>query len=121
MPQPARKPAATKPAAKKNTAAVRARREVRAEKNKPAPLTVTFRGGAFDIPVDRLGSARVWLRLQHLQKYPSEQAAIGVLFELLGPLDSARFIDLCQPGDGIAAVFNEFMATINKGANVPNS
>lgn len=113
---------ARKPAAKKTTAAVRARREVRAEKNPAAaPLSVQFRGATFDIPRDRLGSARVAMRLQRLRRYPTTDSAVDVLFELLGQVDSGRLIDLCEPGDDIAAVYLEFMQAADKAANVPNS
>jgi hypothetical protein len=116
MSQPAKKAPA-----KKATAAVRARREVRAEKNQPAPLKVPFRGTTFEIPRDRLGSARVLMRLQQLRRYPTVQAEVDVLFELLGQVDSARFIDLCGDGDDIETVYNEFMAAASKASNVPNS
>jgi hypothetical protein len=108
--------------ARKPSAAVAARREVRAEKGaKAEPLTVKFRGSTFEIPRDRLGSARVFMRLQHLRRFPTVQAEVDVLFELLGQIDSARLIDLCGPGDDIENVYNEFMSAANKASNVPNS
>lgn len=115
MTQPRKKPA------KKTTAAVRARREVRAEKAKPKPLVIEFRKMTFDIPVDRLGSARLAMRMHMLERFPSEKSVADVLFEMLGQANSARLIDLCEPGDSIVAVFNEFMAAASKAANVPNS
>lgn len=108
--------------AKKATAAVRARREVRAEKNEVPPVTVPFRGSKFDIERDRLGSSRVFLRQQHMQTFGvTNEGLSAVLFEILGEADSGRFIELCQPGDSLLSAANEFMAALNKASNSGNS
>lgn len=107
--------------AKKATAAVAARREVRAEKGKPKPLAVKFRGESFEIPIDRLGSARVYMRQKLLQSTPTAEHQVDLLFEILGGDQSARFIDSCGPGDTIFTVAREFFDAIKKAANVPNS
>lgn len=115
MPAPARKPAA-----KKATAAVAARREVRAEKNKPTPLAVAFRGEKFAIPPDRLGA--YFMRGQYMAEFGADPAQVTKsLFRLLGQVDSARFLDLMREGDGIYDVAGEFALALNKAANVPNS
>jgi hypothetical protein len=115
-------PAATRKPAQKATAAVRARREVRAEKNPVPPVEVTFRGETFTIPRDRLGSSRVFLRQKHMEQFGvTSDGLSAVLFEILGQRDSARFIDLCGPDDALLEVSNEFMAALNKAVNVPNS
>lgn len=106
---------------RKSTAAVAARREVRAEKGKPAPLQVKFRGETFAIPRDRLGSARVFLLVKKLEKFNTVGDEVEVLFEILGQRDSARFIALMKPGDEINPAYAEFMAAVNKAASVPNS
>lgn len=118
MPTQTRKPAQKQAAA----AAVRARREVRAEKVEVAPLEVPFRGQTFTIPRDRLGSARVFMRQKFIDQFGATGDAVSaLLFELLGKEDSARFIDLCGPGDTVSGPVTEFIAALNKAANVPNS
>lgn len=118
MPAPARKTPAKKPA-KKATAAVRARREVRAEKAMPV-LSVAFRGEKFDIPLDRLGA--FYMRGQYMAEFGySDEQLSKMLFRLLGKVDSARFLDLIHEGDGFLTVSGEFAQALNKAANVPNS
>jgi len=104
-------------------AAVSARREVRAEKGKTASVAVKFRGETFDIARDRLGSARIFLLQRKLGKpgFGTIADEVEILFELLGQVDSARFINLVQPGDQIEACYLEFVQALNKAANVPNS
>jgi len=110
-----------KPAQKKPTAAVAARREVRGEGGAVEPLSVKFRGDTFDIPRDRLGSARVYMRQQHLRRFRTVESEVELLFEVLGQADSGRFIALCEPGDSIDGAATEFFAALNKASNVPNS
>lgn len=106
--------------AKKATAAVAARREVRAEKTGAKPLAVTFRGQTFDIPVDRLGA--YFMRGQYMAEFGVDAEQISKsMFRLLGQRDSARFLDLMVEGDGIYDVVVEFSKALNKAANVPNS
>lgn len=115
-------PTATKkPPAKKATAAVAARREVRREKNTPKPLTVEFRGQKFDIPMDRVGA--FVMRGQYIAAFDddSQEQAMKLLFGVLGKVDSARFLDLLRPGDVPSVVVGEFVRAFNKAANVPNS
>lgn len=121
MPAQPRKSAQPRKAAKKATAAVRARREVRNEGGKVPPLSVKFRGETFEIPRDRLGSARVLLRIQHFRQELTVATSSKLLFDLLGSADSARFIDTCEIGDGLGAVAIEFLDALNKAGNVPNS
>jgi len=111
-----------KPPAKKATAAVRARREVRAEKNAVPPVKVTFRGAVFEIPRDRLGSSRVFMRQEHMRIFGiTSETLTALLFEILGSKDSARFIDLCGPGDRLLDVSNEFLEALKKAGNSGNS
>lgn len=105
--------------AKKATASVRARREVRNEKNTIPPLTVTFRGEKFDIPRDRLGA--LFMRGQFLAEFGFDDSMFAqMFFKLLGKEDSARFLNLIREGDNPLTVANEFMGELNKAANVPN-
>lgn len=108
---------------RKASAAVAARREVRGEKNKPtATIAVKFRGAEFTLPVDRMGSSRVYMRQKYMQQFgATNEAVAGLLFELLGRVDSARFIELCGENDTIGAAATEFFAALNKASNVPNS
>lgn len=117
MPAQPRKTTARKP-----TAAVAARRQVRAENGKPAPLEVPFRGEKFEITLDHLGSARFYMRQKYLEQFGvNADGVVNMLFELLGKADSARFIALCGPGDTIFDAAAEFMTAVNKAGNVPNS
>lgn len=115
MPAPARKTPA-----KKASAAVAARREVRGEKKPPAKITVTFRGEKFDIPVDRI--AAFFMRGQYIIEFGfSPEQVSKMLFRLLGQKDSARFLDTIREGDTLDGVGAEFYRALNKAANVPNS
>lgn len=111
-----------KTTARKPSAAVAARREVRAEKGTPATLQVKFRGESFDIPTDRLGSSRVYMRQKFLEQFGATNDAVSaLLFELLGQADSGRFINLCGPDDTLGGSAAEFIAALNKAGNTPNS
>lgn len=118
MPAPARKAVVvprTAPA-KKATAAVRARREVRAEKNVVAPIVVPYRGEKFEIPLDRLGG--FYMRGQFLARFGVDGEQMStMLFDLLGKTDSARLLNLIRPGDALLTVLSEFTAALNKAGN----
>lgn len=116
MPAQPRKSPARKP-----SAAVAARREVRSEKRTVKPIEVKFRGETFLILRDRLGSARVYMRQRLLHATPSVEHQVDLLFEVLGSDQSAKFIDTCKPGDTIFGVAAELFTAINKATNVPNS
>lgn len=108
------------PAKKTARAAVAARREVRGEKKPPATLAIAFRGEKFDVPVDRLGAA--FMQGQYMAEFGVSGERISkMLFRLLGPQDSARFVDSIGPGDNIVVVADEFLQALNKAGNVPNS
>lgn len=111
MPAPARKPPA-----KKATAAVRARREVRNEKNPVPPLTVTFRGEKFDLSRDRLGA--FYMRGQYLAHFGVDGEQMStMLFDLLGKADSGRLLNLVKPGDALLSVLSEFTSALTKAGN----
>lgn len=121
MTAPARKSAAKKaPARKSTSAAVAARREVRGEKNKPVIIDVPFRGETFKIPLDRIGNGKVFLRQKAVEHFAGPDQICALLFDVLGPADSARWIALMEPGDEIFGQAGQFFSAMNKATNVPN-
>ncbi len=121
MTAPARKTAAKKTSARKTSAAVAARREVRGEKGKTATIKVPFRGETFEFALDKIANDKVFARQQVLAKFGGGEKLCDLLFEILGPVDSVRWIELMKPGDLLADVAVELMTAINKAGNVPNS
>lgn len=117
MPTPARKTPA-----KKTTAAVRGRREVRGENNAPTSYSIKVRGETFEVSRDRFGSSRVFMRIKLLERYNDLENSVKLLFDILGQKDSGRFVDIAsESGADLYQLSSEFFAALNKASNVPNS
>jgi hypothetical protein len=122
MPTPARPPVKKAPA-KKATAAVRARREVRSEKVAVPPVVVKLRGQVFEIPVDRLGSDRAFTLTNSMldAEGGARLRAMGRLVRtLVGPSNEERFTTLARDDEPAGTLVLEFMTELNKAGNVPN-
>ncbi len=118
MPAPARKTPSRKTATKAATAA---RREAKASTEKTPTLHVPFRGETFDVTLDRFALQKVFFRQQALAQFQRAEDMCGVLFDILGPVDSARWINCAKPGDDLFENADEFMKAMNKAGNDPNS
>lgn len=120
MPGPARKAPA-----KKTAAAVRARREVRAEKVTTPPISVKVRGETFEVPVDRMGSDRAFTltnAMRDATDFGQRLIAIGRLVRtLIGSANDDRFTALARDDEPAGTLVLEFMTELNKAGNVPNS
>lgn len=116
MPARPRKPATAKPAPEKTDdekqAAVEA--AVAEAVNDNAVLKVKFRKQVFEIDRDILTSARFLMAMARGRGHE-------VMFELLGPDGSARFINLVERGEQIMPVSAEFFKAVNAAAGWGNS
>jgi hypothetical protein len=79
-----------------------------------APIVVPFRGAEFKIERDTLVSARYLIAVASNQPHT-------ILFEALGQQQSAQFIRLCKPGEGLYDVAGEFFEALSKAAGWGNS
>jgi hypothetical protein len=76
-------------------------------------ITVTFRGQEFVIERAILTSARFMLAMASGQGH-------NMMFELLGPVDSGRFIDLCERGEQLPDVTRDWFDALNATAGTGN-
>lgn len=121
MPAPARKAAPRKAPAKKITASVAARREVRTQKATAPPTKVPFRGVTFEVSLDKLGVERVYMRQKAFEHFGTSDELVALLFDVLGARNSSQFIERLEPGDTLLEVAGEFFKALNKAGNDPNS
>lgn len=79
-----------------------------------APIVVPFRGAEFRIERVTLVSARYLVAVASNQPHT-------ILFEALGPKQSAEWIRLCKPGEGLYEAAGEFFEALSKAAGWGNS
>jgi len=105
MPAPARKAPTKKPPTPAQAAVAEALKE---------GITVEFRGQQFFIPDEIRSSARLAI---------AEAAGDvpAIIYEVLGPEDSRRWISLCERGESLSDVSAEFFAAAAEASGSGNS